>query len=274
MEETGQCSKTHAQHHQRLQHTLPQPHGGADLGVFRQAVIDLRLVGMLQHIHHVGAPDAGRVVQAGIGVSAFLQVDHPLLGMVNHVFLGTEGDGTGRAGLHAGRLEPHRHAIRTQRALVRLAVLLGDARHIEGTTGHAIATTDTVLFNEVNNAVRVLHDGARRRAGLQAARLGTMHAAVLADQPLEVHLLALLLLDFGVPHHRPGLGGEVGRVVVDADVVTDFLADVVPFAAGHLAGLATDAFRHIDQLGHFQRFAGLRRRQGGGRAALDIQTLQ
>ncbi len=51
----------------------------------------------------MGAADAGRVVQAGVLVAAFLQVLDALGGVDLHVLLGAEHDGAGRAGLDAGR---------------------------------------------------------------------------------------------------------------------------------------------------------------------------
>src|SRR5690606_35808705 len=100
------------------------------------------------------------------------------------VFFGAEHNGAGGTGLDARRLLPHRHAIGTQSALVHFVVLLGDAWNVKGATGDAVAATDAVLLVEVDDAVVVLHDGARRRTGLEAARVFAMHAAVLADQPL------------------------------------------------------------------------------------------
>src|SRR5690606_10742265 len=119
-----------------------------------------------------------------------------------------------------------------------------------------------VLFVEVHDAVGVLHDRARRGAGLEAARVLAVHAAVLADQPLEV---AGLVLVFGEAHHGPRVGRQVGRVVIDADVVADLVAQVVPLHARDLAGLAADALAGVDQLGDRagRRSAGDRRLGGG-----------
>ena len=46
--------------------------------------------------------------------------------------------------------------------------------------------------------------------------------------------------------------GKIGRVIVNADVFANGVAEVIPFHAGHLAGLAADALGDVDQFGHFQ----------------------
>src|SRR5262249_9716519 len=99
--------------------------------------------------------------------------------MLGHRLLAAEGDRTGRAGLHASRLLAHRDAVRTQRALVGLVILLGNARDVERAAGDAVAAADAVLFLEIDDAVGVLDDRARRRAGLQATRIAAVHAAFL-----------------------------------------------------------------------------------------------
>src|SRR5690606_36214809 len=141
---------------------------------------------------HVRAADALRVVQAGVPEAARLEVDDAAGGVVGHRFLGAEHDRAGRADLGAGRGLAHGHAVRAQRALVGLVVLLRDARDVERTAGDAVAAADAVLLVEIHDAVGVLDDRARCRAGLEAARVVAVHAAVLADQPLEVAIVALV----------------------------------------------------------------------------------
>src|ERR1700678_357715 len=76
-----------------------------------------------------------------------------------------------------------------QRAFVGFVVDLADAGNVERTALHAIAAADAVLADEVDDAVGVLHDCAGRGAGLEAARILAVHAAVLADQPFEIALV-------------------------------------------------------------------------------------
>mmetsp|Transcript_12861 Transcript_12861/g.24228 ORF Transcript_12861/g.24228 Transcript_12861/m.24228 type:complete len:228 (-) Transcript_12861:1278-1961(-) len=227
---------------------------------------------MLQHIDHMGAAHAGRVVDARVGIAALLQVGHALGAIVEHVFLGAEADRAGRAGLGTGRLQAHADAVGAEAALVGLVVDLAETRHIEGAAGDAVAAADAMLGDEVDDAVRVLHDGARRRAALQAAGVLAVHAAVLADQPFEA---VLLDLDLGIAHHRPALRRQVARVVVGAMGFAHVVAQVVPLHAGHLAGLAADAGGHVDELGDLgDALARLRRRGGGGRALGDVKGLK
>src|ERR1700676_1933068 len=153
-------------------------------------------------------------------------------------------------------------------------VPLRNARNVERTTRHTIAAADAVFLMEIDDAIRVLDDRARRRTGLQTTRVLAVHAAVLADQPFEV---AIRILVFGEAHQRPRVLAEGARVVVDAYVGADFVTQVVPFHARGLARLAADALGDVDQLRHAlrdRRLAYRRRLHRGGRPAPDIERLQ
>src|SRR5256885_7265826 len=161
-----------------------------------------------------------------------------------------------------------RHPVGAQRAFIRLAVFLGDSGNIKGAPGNTVAAADAVLLVKVHDAVAVLHDRTRRGARLETAWISAVHAAILADQPFE---LALLHLHFRETHHGPGLIGEVERVVVDAVIGADLIAQVVPLHASHLAGLAADALRDVDELRGLLRLAHPRRRRGSGRTGRDVE---
>lgn len=45
-------------------------------------------------------------------------------------------------------------------------------------------------------------------------------------------------------------GGQVRRVVIHPDIVTDFITNIVPFGAGHLTGFAADTGGDVDKLRH------------------------
>src|SRR5438067_6207174 len=227
----------------------------------------------MQHVHDVRAAHARRVVEARLLEAAGLEVRDPLGRVQLHVLLGAEDESARRTGLDAGGLEADGYPIGAQRALVGLVIALRDPRDVERAAGDAIAAADAVLLVEVHDTVRVLHDGAGRRARLQASRIRAMHAAVLADQPLEIPLGILVLRK---THHRPGRVGQVGRVVIYTDVGADLVAKIVPLHAGDLAGLAADAFGGVDELRDraYGRLANAGLRCRGSRAADDVQGLQ
>ncbi len=267
VEEPGQHRCAHCQQAQRFADAFPQAHQRTDGRCIRQPGVDLRRVGVMQHVHHMSAADAFRVVQPGVVEATAFQVDDAFGSVLLHVFLAAEDDGAGRAGFHTGRLQPYRHPIRTQGAFVGLVIFLRDARNVERATGDAITATDAMILIEIDDAVGVLDDRPGTWAGRQATRLGAMHAAVLADQPLQVTGVGFV---FGEAHQGPGFCAQVLRVVVGAVVVADLVAQLVPFRAGDLAGLAANAFGGVDQLGHRLLIPHRGRHRGGGRAGNDV----
>src|SRR2546427_8586430 len=72
--------------------TLFRSHG-ADLRVVGQALVQRRLVRVMQNVHHMGAAHALRVIQAGLGIAAPLEVADAVLGLVLHRLLGAKHDG-------------------------------------------------------------------------------------------------------------------------------------------------------------------------------------
>src|SRR4029077_1699026 len=99
-----------------------------------------------------------------------------------------------------------------------------------------------------------------------------MHAAVLADQPLEV---ALVILPFGKAHQCPGAGVEIGGIVVGPFEIPDIGPHIVPLHTSGLTCLTADAAADIDQLGDFGlMIADRRRRQGRCRNANEILRLE
>src|SRR5208283_3444497 len=82
-----------------------------------------------------------------------------------------------------------------------------------------------ILMHEVDDPVRILDNGARRRAGLQTAGVLTVHASILADEPFEV---ALGVDPFREAHEREHFGRQIRRVVVRAGKDADLGMGVVP----------------------------------------------
>ncbi|MNC68968.1 hypothetical protein D3C75_1196160 [compost metagenome] len=82
-----------------------------------------------------------------------------------------------------------------------------------------------MVLIEVDDAIGMLDDRTWARAGLQAARLGAVHAAILADQPLQVTVGVFM---FGKAHQGPGFCAQVLWVVVGAIAVTHLVTQLVP----------------------------------------------
>ncbi len=108
-------------------------------------------------------------------------------------------NGAGWTGLHAGRFLPDGHAVNAQRTFIDAVVFRVEARHVERAASDTVAAADTLLGLEVDNTVSVLNDRPFRRTGLQAARIGAVHTAILTDQPLQF----VVLFHFREAHHRP-----------------------------------------------------------------------
>src|SRR6185295_9742441 len=216
--------------------------------------VELWLVGVLEHGDHARAADAGRIVQTGVDVPVRLELLDPFVAHRLHVRLGAEVQAAGGTGLHTGRLEAHAGPVHAERALGHLPGLLREARHVERTAGLAQTAPDALIRVHVDDAVGVLDDRARRRAGLEAARIRAVHALVLAHQPVEAPIHVHFVELDQVPDVR-GHGGE--RLVAP---VLDRLGvrKIVPLLARHLAGLAPDAGGGIDELADHGQLAQCR----------------
>ncbi len=173
--------------------------------------------------------------------------------------------------MHAGS-RPGSYTVRTQSAFVdffRRGVELGN---IERATRDAELASDAVLLLEIDDPVRILHDGAVGRTRAQASGIGAVHALMLAHQPCEaaVGMLALVELD-QVPvvpvRVRHGLVGVVEHGVLERHVV--------PFHACYFARFAPNTGGGVDQLADvrlaLRAFAGNRSRMG--RDLLNLQRL-
>jgi len=141
---------------------------------------------------------------------------------------------------------------------IRLAVDRTDPWDVERASFDAIAAANAVLADEVDDPVLVLHDCTGCRAGFQATRILTMHAAILADQPFQI---AFIILPLGEAHQRPGAWIQIHGIVIGSLEISNLVSQIVPFHAGGLTCLATDASSDIDQLCHL----GLVIADGGGR---------
>lgn len=154
---------------------------------------------MMQHIHYMGAAHAFRVVEASLRKAARLQLRYAFLRQREHVAFAAEMNGTGRTGLHTGRLLADADAIHAQGAFVGAVILFVEPGHVERATRNAVAAADTLLRLEIDDAVGVLNNGTCRRTGFQAAGIGAVHAAIFANQPGQL----AVLFNFRETHHRP-----------------------------------------------------------------------
>src|ERR1700730_435977 len=66
VEETGECGERHGGERDRLGGTLPESDERTDVRVRRESRVQLRLIGMMEHVHHVRASHAGRIVQTRV----------------------------------------------------------------------------------------------------------------------------------------------------------------------------------------------------------------
>src|SRR5689334_7015005 len=97
--------------------------------------------------------------------------------------------------LNARRLKSFAYAVGAKRALehpVRLRIHL---RNVERAAGDAVAAADTVGLLKIYDSVRVLNDGAVRGTRRKAAGLGAMHALILAHEPHQRAVFALMFVE-------------------------------------------------------------------------------
>jgi len=143
----------------------------------------------------------------------------------------------GGACLDAGGFQPHRHAVIAQRALEDFARWRVEFRNVERATGHAIPATDAVRFLKIDDTVSVLDDRGIRRSGREAARIGAVHALVLAHQQHQGAVFALVLVEFDqVPIIPCSLGHRLITIVEGG--FTERIT--IPFETCHFASFATD----------------------------------
>src|ERR1700739_2208408 len=131
--------------------------------------------------------------------------------------------------------ESLRNAVIAQRAFEYLPRRRAEFWNIEGTARHAIAATDAIGLLKIDNAGRVLHDGAVGRASNQASRLFAVHALIFAHQQLHSAVLALVFVELD---QIPVIPCRLRHRLV-AIVKCSFAERIsVPFQTGYFASLA------------------------------------
>ena len=204
----------------------------------------------MQHINNVGAAYRLRIVDAGLfEAKVVAQLLGAGLGDELHIFFGAELQTARRTSLDARGFQALADPVGTQRALVNLLCCRIKFRNVEGTTGNAVLAANAIFLVEVHNPVGILHDCAVGRAGAQAAGIGAVHALVLAHQPLNRAIFALVLVELDqVPEIPAGLRHGLVRVVEGGSAE----GHVVPLDTRHFAGLAADTRSRVYQLANFQ----------------------
>src|SRR5207237_1045943 len=113
------------------------------------------------------------------------QLPRACLGEAAHVRLGAKFQTAGRAGFDARRFQTLADAVGAERALVDLLRLAVEFWNVERAARYAVLAADAVLLLEIDDAVRVLDDGAVGGTRTQASGVFAVHALVLAHQPLQ-----------------------------------------------------------------------------------------
>ena len=149
----------------------------------------------MKYIDHAGTANTWRIINPGVLVSEVIsQLLRSLVGDVEHLFLCSELQTTGRAGFNTSRLKAMLHTIRTERTLEDLLRLRIELRHIERAPNRAVLATNAFVVIEINDPVFVLDDGALCWTGRQTSWIGAMHAALFSQEPLQCSVFALDLV--------------------------------------------------------------------------------
>ena len=120
----------------------------------------------------------------------------------------------------------------------------GIPRNLERTRSDALLASDAALLDDSHGPQVAVVQGAAR-ADLHAGGVGAVHAAVLPEEPFHVVFYGNLLeTDQG-----PGIGLQIGRILVGAGGHGLLRGKAVPLLAGQLAAAAAGTFRNVDEFG-------------------------
>src|SRR5579859_3713411 len=193
----------------------------------------------MQNVDDAGTAHALRVVHSGVReIRMIAELLRALSRKVQHVVLRTEMQAAGGTRLDARGFEPFAHAIGAKRAFENAVRLRIHLWYVKRAAGDAVTAADAIGLLEIHDAVGVLHDGAVGGTRREAARLGAMHALVLAHQPHQRTVFALMFVE---ENQVPVIPARLRHRLVG--VVEDGFAkrQVVPLHAGHFAGFAANA---------------------------------
>src|SRR6266436_4605224 len=200
----------------------------------------------MQNVDHSSAADARRVIYAGLGeIVMIAKLLGTILGEELHVVLAAEMQATCGAGFDACRLQPFADAVGTEGALVDSLGLGIEFGNVERAAGNAVTAADAVVLLKIDDAVRVLNDGAIGGARGEASRVGTVHALILAHEPHQGAVFSFVFIE---ANQVPVIPARVRHGLVAVVKNRGAEGQVVPFHAGDFAGLAADASGSVDEL--------------------------
>src|SRR5271155_1876820 len=114
----------------------------------------------MQHVDDASPPDSRGIVHTGIReVVIVAKLLRAFLRGIQHVLFASKVQTARGARLNARWLKAFLHSIRAKRALEDAICLRIHLRNVEGATGDAIAAANAVSLLEIDDAIRVLHDG-------------------------------------------------------------------------------------------------------------------
>src|SRR6266851_1799814 len=243
--EEADQSANHRDVAQPLQRPLPQFDRPWNARIFRQAAVDFRLRGVMQNVNHSGTANTGWVVHPRIReIRMLAKLFRASFRKKFHIVLAAEVQAPRGARLDACRFQPFAHAIRAQRALEHAIGLRVHLWNVERASRNAVAAADAVGLLEIDDAICVLHDGPVRGTGRQAPGLRAVHALVLAHQPHQRAVFALVLVE---KDQVPVIPARLRHGLIG--IIEDGFAEgqVVPLHARHFARFAADAGGGVDE---------------------------
>src|SRR4029077_13934202 len=151
---------------------------------------------VVQDVNYACAAHPRGVVHARAGeVGMFAQLFRAPFGKRLHVVLASKVQAASGAGLYAGRLKAFAHAVGTEGALEDAISLRVHLRDVERASRDAVTAADAVSLLEIHDTVGVLHDRAVGRARSEATRISAVHALILAHEPHQRAVFALVLVE-------------------------------------------------------------------------------
>src|ERR1041384_417949 len=246
MKEHCQKSQQREDQRNRLRDPLPISEAEWYLRIGRQASVEFRMLRVVQNVNYVRAADRLRIVHACIRESRHIaKLRRASFSQLFHLVFGAEVQTSGGTGFYTGGLEPGPNSIGAQRTLEDFLGRRVEFRNVERAARNTVLTADTVLLIEVDDAVGVLNNRAVSGTRAQAARIGAVHALVLAHEPHQGSVFTFVLVELDqVPVVPFGRGHRM------VSIIEGRLAERIgiPFDAGDLASLAADARRRIHEL--------------------------